>query len=172
MASPAKMQEQVLEINLISAQGLQPPSSPRQRLQTYALTWIDPSTKLRTRVDNVGGHNPTWNDKFLASDTSGISVAIYAVGTFRLIGTVRFLIGNILSSPADPDAARTPCFSAVQILRSSGRFHDVMNIGAMVVEASDFPALHKISAIGYRDLMGMKIKHHRRKRNRSPRRRR
>jgi len=175
------MQEQVLEINLISAQGLQPPSSPRRRLQTYALTWIDPSTKLRTRVDKVGGHNPTWNDKFLfrvtpeflASDTSGISVAIYAVGTFRdhLIGTVRFLISNILSSPADPDAARTPCFSAVQIRRPSGRFHGVMNIGALVVEASDFPALHKISAIGYRDLMGMKIKHHRRKRNRSPRRR-
>jgi len=42
-----------------------------------------------------------------------------------------------------------------------------MNIGALVVEASDFPVLHKNSAIGYRDLMGMKIKHHRRKRNRS-----
>ncbi|KAL1295665.1 hypothetical protein AAHE18_19G228000 [Arachis hypogaea] len=100
MASPAKMQEQVLEINLISAQGLQPPSSPRRRLQTYALTWIDPSTKLRTRVDKDGDHNSTWNNKFLASDTSGISVAIYDVGTFRnhLIGTIRFLISNILSS--------------------------------------------------------------------------
>ena len=33
----------------------------------------------------------------------------------------------------------------------------------MVVDASDFPALNKISAIGYRDLMGIKIKRHHRK---------
>jgi hypothetical protein len=105
--SPAKTQL-VLEINLISAQSLKPPSSPRRNFQTYALTWIDSSTKLRTRVDKIGGQNPTWNDKFLfritpeflASETSGVSVAIYAVGTFRdhLVGTVRFSISNILSS--------------------------------------------------------------------------
>ncbi|XP_061363380.1 uncharacterized protein LOC133306977 [Gastrolobium bilobum] len=170
MPSPAKTQ-QILEINLISAQGLKPPSSPRRRLQTYSIIWIDSSIKLRTRVDKIGGQNPTWNDKFLfrvtpeflASDTAGVCVAIYAVGTFRdhLVGTVRFLISNILSS--DADAAITPCFSAFQIRRSSGRFHGVMNIGAMVIEGSDFPALDKISAIGYRDLMGEKIRNRRRK---------
>lgn len=188
MPSPAKATpppQQVLEINLISAQGLKPPASPRRRLQTYALTWIHSDTKLRTRVDKIGGENPTWNDKFLfrvtpeflASETSGVCVAIYAVGTFRdhLIGTVRFLISNILcssdaasdasSSAAEPVARTTPCFSAVQIRRPSGRFHGVMNIGAMVIEGSEFPALtkNKISAIGYRDLMGEKIKLNRRK---------
>ncbi|KAJ1414673.1 C2 domain [Sesbania bispinosa] len=168
MPSPAKMQ-QVLEINLISAQGLKPPSSPRRRFQTYAVTWIDPSTKLRTRVDKIGGQNPTWNDKFLfrvtpeflASDTSGVCIAIYAIGTFRdhLVGTVRFLISNILSSDAD----RAPCFSAFQIRRPSGRFYGVMNIGAMVIEGSSFPAPDNISAIGYRDLMGEKLQSRRRK---------
>ncbi|CAL0301791.1 unnamed protein product [Lupinus luteus] len=163
--SPANMNNVVLEINLISAQGLKPPSSPRRTFQTYALTWIHSDTKLRTRVDKVGGENPTWNDKFLfrvtpdflASETSGISVAIYAVGTFRdhLIGTVRFLISNIL----DGDSVRvTPCFSAVQIRRPSGRFHGVMNIGAMLIDGSEIHVLKKkISAIGYRDLMGEKI---------------
>ncbi|XP_004494776.1 uncharacterized protein [Cicer arietinum] len=169
MASPAKTQL-VLEINLISAQGLKPPSSPRRRFQTYALTWIDSSTKLRTQVDKIGGQNPTWNDKFLfrvtpeflASETSGVCVAIYAVGTFRdhIVGTVRFLTSNILSSDG---GNRTPCFSACQIRRESGRFHGVMNIGAMVIDGSGFPALEKISAIGYRDLMGEKLKHRRRK---------
>ncbi|KAK7285831.1 hypothetical protein RJT34_20613 [Clitoria ternatea] len=169
MPSPAKTTQQVLEINLISAQGLKPPASPRRRLQTYAVTWIEPSTKLRTRVDKIGGHNPTWNDKFLfrvspeflASDTSGVSVYIYAVGTFRdhLIGTVRLLISNILS----PDADRAPCFSAFQIRRPSGRFLGVMNIGAMVVEGSGFPALEKISAMGFRDLMGETIQQRRKK---------
>ncbi|XP_020213375.1 uncharacterized protein LOC109797678 [Cajanus cajan] len=166
--SPAKTQ-QVLEINLISAQGLKPPSSPRRSLQTYAVTWIDPATKLRTRVDKLGGHNPTWYDKFLfkvtpeflASDTSGVCVAIYAVGTFRdhLVGTVRFLISNMLSSA---DLA-VPCLSAFQIRRPSGRFLGVMNIGAMVMDGSGFPALEKISAIGYRDLMGEKIQQLRKK---------
>ncbi|QHO42952.1 probable lactoylglutathione lyase, chloroplastic [Arachis hypogaea] len=165
---PMQEEERVLEINLISAQGLQPPSSPLRKLQTYALTWIDPSTKLRTRLDSLGGQNPTWNDKFLfrvtpeflSGDTSAVSVAIYAVGTFRdhLIGTVTFFIGNVLSG-----GAGVPCFSAFQIRRPSGRFHGVMNIGAMVADVSDFPALHKISAIGYRDLMGMKMKEQRKK---------
>ncbi|KAK7337999.1 hypothetical protein VNO77_18594 [Canavalia gladiata] len=168
MPSPAKTQ-QILEINLISAQGLKPPSSPRRRLQTYAVIWIDSSTKLRTRVDKIGGRNPTWNDKFLfrvtpeflSGDTSGVCVAIYAVGTFRdhLVGTVRFLISNILSSDADI----VPSFSAVQIRRPSGRFHGVMNIGAMVIDGSGFPALEKISAIGYRDLMGEKIQQRQKK---------
>ncbi|KAF7826116.1 BON1-associated protein 2 [Senna tora] len=157
--SPTKMQ-QVLEINLISAQGLKPLSSARRKQQTYAVTWVDPSTKLRTRVDQIGGENPTWNDKFLfrvtpeflASETSAVCVAIYSVGLLRdsLVGTVRFLISNILDSgdDSDGDSIRTPTFCAVQIRRPSGSFHGVMNIGAMVLEGSDFPALNGISAIG------------------------
>ncbi|CAK8544875.1 unnamed protein product [Lathyrus sativus] len=177
MVSPAKSQL-VLEINLISAQGLKPMSSPRRKFQTYAVTWIDSSTKLRTRVDKIGGQNPTWNDKFLfrvtpeflASETAGVCVAIYAVGTFRdhIVGTVRFLVSNILSSNSsngdgNGNGNRSPCFSAVQIRRPSGSFYGVMNIGAMVVDGSGFPALEKISAIGYRDLMGEKITDRRRK---------
>ncbi|KAK7397391.1 hypothetical protein VNO78_18561 [Psophocarpus tetragonolobus] len=164
--------DQVLEINLISAQGLKPPSSPRRSLQTYAVTWIDPATKLRTRVDKLGAQNPTWNDKFLfrvtphflAGDTSSVCVAIYAVGTFRdhLVGTVRFLISNMLSPEAD---YTSPCFSAFQIRRPSGRFHGVMNIGAMLMDASGFPALEKTSAIGYRDLMGEKLQPRPRRKN-------
>lgn len=174
--APSKMQ-QVLEIHLISAQGLKPPASPRRRLQTYSVAWVDPSTKLRTRVDQIGGENPTWNDRFLfrvtpefvASETSAVSVAIYSVGLLRdhLIGTVRFLISNILrpGSDDDGDAIRTPSFCALQIRRPSGRFHGIMNIGAMLLEDSDFPALNGISAIGYRDLMGGKEHHHRGKRH-------
>ncbi|KAK7258540.1 hypothetical protein RIF29_24120 [Crotalaria pallida] len=177
--SPAKVnmkmkQNQVLEITLISAQGLKPPSSPRRRFQTYAVTWIHSDKKLRTRVDKVGGENPTWNDKFLfrvtpeflASETSGVSVAIFSVGTFRdhLIGTVRFLISNTLGPSTTTRTA--PCFSAVQIQRPSGRFHGVMNVAAMVIDGAEFPALKSkknFSAIGYRDLMGEKIQPSRKK---------
>ncbi|KAK9103791.1 hypothetical protein Sjap_021045 [Stephania japonica] len=166
----------LLEINLISAQGLKPPTSAaaaasavrRRRLETYAVVWVDAAHKLRTRVDIVGGENPTWNDKFifrvdaafLSGDTSAISVEIYAVGFLKdpLIGTVRFLLGNCLNrrrSSSSPAAAAG--FSAVQIRRPSGRFHGVLNVGAAVMSGSgsDFAAaLHDQSAIGFRDLMG------------------
>ncbi|CAI0469906.1 unnamed protein product [Linum tenue] len=165
------MESKILEINLISAQGLKPPSAKLRQLQTYAVVWIHSAAKLRTQVDRVGGANPTWNDKFLfrvspnflSNDTSGVSVEIYAVGCLRdsLVGTVRFLISNLsLSSPP----ADTPSFTALQIRRPSGRCHGVLNIGASAIDAADFTAWKGESAIGYRELMGNRAKNPRRSR--------
>ncbi|KAJ4951721.1 hypothetical protein NE237_028553 [Protea cynaroides] len=165
--------------------GLKTPTANLRRLQTYALAWVNPTTKLRTRVDIVGGQNPTWNDKFifrvspdfLSSDISAVSVEIYAVGYLKdaLIGTVRFLIGNCLSPavsyPAKGGAGvGIPSFIALQIRRPSGRFHGVLNLGAMVINGLVLAGLTGISAIGYRDLMGHP--HYRRKHRRHPERRR
>ncbi|CAN0825134.1 hypothetical protein LINGRAHAP2_LOCUS315 [Linum grandiflorum] len=152
-------ESKILEINLISAQGLKPPSSKLRQLHTYALLWINASTKLRSQIDRVGGLNPTWNDRFLfkvspsflSSDTSGVSVEIYAVGYLRdsLVGTVRFLLSN-LSLSSD-----TPSFTALQIRRPvSGRCHGVLNVGAAAIDASDFSEWKGETAIGFRDLMG------------------
>ncbi|MCI58958.1 hypothetical protein A2U01_0080213 [Trifolium medium] len=54
------------------------------------------------------------------------------IGTFRdhIVGTVRFLISNILSS--DSVNSNRTCFSAVQIRRPPGSFYGVTNIVAMV----------------------------------------
>lgn len=154
----------VLEINLISAQGLKVPSNYSRPKQTYAVAWVDPSDRLRTRLDTIGGENPTWNDKFLfrvsleflARETSAVSIEIYALGLFcdSLIGTVRFLIGNVI---ACNDCSTTPAFTAVQVRRPSGRFQGVLNIGVMVNENSDIASLNGVSAIGYRDLMGKSL---------------
>ncbi|KAH7578005.1 hypothetical protein ACOSP7_000895 [Xanthoceras sorbifolium] len=153
------MATHILKINLISAQGLKLQSSSRQ-MRTYALAWVDPDTKLRSRVDRIGADNPTWNDMFffkvtsgfLSSETSSLSIEIYAVGYLRdnLIGTARFLIGNIPLSAT----MKTPSFTAVQIRRPSGRCQGLLNIGAMLIDGSDIAALDGVSAIGYRDLMG------------------
>ncbi|MED6156226.1 hypothetical protein PIB30_012502 [Stylosanthes scabra] len=158
----------VLEITLISAQNLEGPKNTIRNLKTYVMIWKDPSNKLRTQLDQIGGKNPTWNDTFLfrvtpeylASVTSGFSVAIYAAGTFNdhLIGTVRILVSNILSNV---DPAVKPCFSAVQVRRQSGRFQGVLNVGARVVDESYFPALYKMPAIGLHDLM-LKVEKQRR----------
>lgn len=136
----------VLEINLISAQGLKEPTGKLRRLQTYASVWVDSSTKLRTRIDRIGAENPIWNDKFvfqvssefLSSETSGVSIEIYAVGYLRdhLIGTVRFLVSNFLPTAAE----KVPSLVALQIRRPSGKFRGVLNIAAMVIDASELPA--------------------------------
>lgn len=177
------METQLLEIILISAQGLKPPSGNLRRMQTYAIAWVDSANKLRTQVDRVGAENPTWNDKFifrvssdfLACDTSAVAVEIYAVGVIRdhLIGTVRILISNCLPA-ADLQsrnfAARSPSLTAVQIRRPSGRFHGVLNVAAAVVNASDFASLTGMLAIDHRDLMGQSLRR-RRVRRRGHRRR-
>lgn len=154
----------LLEINLISAQGLKPPSTALRRLQTYAVVWVDPSTKLRTRIDRLGAENPTWNDKFifrvaadfLAGETSAVTVEIFAVGFLKdhFLGSVRFLLSNFIS-PTNPDFSGAPAFIAVQVRRSSGRFHGILNVGAMMIDGSGLgSSLSGVSAIGYRDLMG------------------
>ncbi|XP_021767169.1 BON1-associated protein 2-like [Chenopodium quinoa] len=169
--TPSHQTTHLLEINLISAQNLKPPSTNLRRLQTYAVAYIDASRKLRSRVDRIGGENPSWNDKFifrvsdefLASDTSSFTVDIFAVGVLKdaLLGSVRFLLSNCVSL----HSVGVPSFVAVQIRRSSGRFHGILNVGAMVIDAlSELGfSLAGVSAIGYRDFMGET--HHRRRRN-------
>ncbi|PSS26298.1 BON1-associated protein [Actinidia chinensis var. chinensis] len=149
----------LLEINLISAQGLKTPSANLRRFQTYAIAWVDSSAKLRTRLDRLGGENPTWNEKFLfrvtseflAGETSAVSFEIYAVGYIKdpLVGTVRFLLSSAASRPG----IGTPSFTAVQVRRPSGRFHGVLNIAATVLHGLDFASLGGFSAICIRDLM-------------------
>ncbi|XP_022741894.1 uncharacterized protein LOC111293420 [Durio zibethinus] len=167
--------DQVLEINLISAQGLIESSViPHRRMKTYVVAWVDSFTKLHTRVDPVGGKNPTWNDKFLfkvspqflLSKTSAVSIEIYAIGFFRdrLVGRVRFLISNFLPT-ASAAAMKTPAFAAY-LIRSpsgSGGFFGTLNIGRMVLDPSvGFQALNEVSAIDYHDLTGenLDVKHH------------
>lgn len=126
------MGSSILEVHLISAQKLKPPPSNMRRTETYAVVWVDPATKLRTRVDKVGGENPTWNDKFffkvspefLASDTSAVTVEIYATGYIRdyPVGSARLLLSNVLSTPVPSAlATQTPSFAAIGIRRPSGK---------------------------------------------------
>lgn len=170
------METQILEINLISAQGLKPPSTNLRRLQTYAVAWVNPAAKLKTRVDSLGGENPTWNDKFLfrvsdefiSGDTSAVSVEIFGVGYIKdfLIGTVRFLLSTCLKKmdPIRRGGGGTPAFTAVQIRRPSGRFQGVLNIAAAVYDSSECGVLDKVSAVSFRELMEKKESESRRRR--------
>ncbi|KAF3322210.1 C2 domain-containing protein [Carex littledalei] len=127
----------LLEVTVISAQDLQPAG---RSMQTYAVAWIDPSSKSRTRLDAIGYTDPSWNEKFvfrvedavLRSDTSVVSVEIYARGlVFRsdnLLGTARALISTLRPSLATQ-------FHALQVRRpSSLRPQGILNIAVSLLD--------------------------------------
>ncbi|XP_074272893.1 uncharacterized protein LOC141596591 [Silene latifolia] len=160
---PPQEDTHLLEINLISAQNLKPPpSSNFRRMQTYAVAYINPNSKLRTRIDRIGADNPTWNDKFifrvssdfLSGETSAVTVDIFAVGvlTDALLGSVRLLLCHVISPVSH---LGVPEFVAVQVRRPSGRYQGVLNVGAALIDVGDVKSsLFGVSAIGYADMMG------------------
>ncbi|XP_078446676.1 uncharacterized protein LOC144715603 [Wolffia australiana] len=146
----------VLEINLISAQDLKPPSKSAAagRMRAYAVVWVDPGAKFRTQTDVAGGKSPTWNEKFLfrvpaaflaADSASAVHVEIYVAGRIvdSQVGAVRFLVGNqrLLTRPIGEST-----FAAVGIRRPSGRFRGVLNVGSALL-----PGCH-VSAAAQRAL--------------------
>lgn len=159
---------QLLEINIISAQDLEPVS---RNMRTYATAWVHPKRKLSTSVDSQGNNNPTWNDKFvfrvdeefLRTDTSAVMIEIYAVHWMRdtLVGTVRVLVGNLVPPPTRPHHPNHHHFGmrfvALQVRRPSGRPQGILNIGVAVLDSSmrSMPLYTQLSAsaVGYRDLM-------------------
>ncbi|XP_075086495.1 uncharacterized protein LOC107772837 [Nicotiana tabacum] len=158
---------QLLEINIISVQDLEPTS---KKMKTYVTAWIHPTQKLTTGVDVEGGNNPTWNDKFvfrvdeefLRQDTSAVHIEIFSVHWFRdsLIGTVRVLVGNLIPpirAYGHHNHHLGMRFVALQIRRPSGRPQGILNIGVALLDGSmrSMPLYRQMStsAVGYRDLM-------------------
>ncbi|XVE65761.1 hypothetical protein DITRI_Ditri08aG0025500 [Diplodiscus trichospermus] len=161
---------QLLEINMISAQDLEP--VVRRKMRTYAVAWVHRERKLSTRIDSQGHTNPTWNDKFvfrvdeefLYGDTSAVMIEIYAVHWFRHIhvGTVRAIVGNIIPPISQPPHRHGVqlgmSFVALQVRRPSGRPQGILNVGVALLDSSmrSMPLYLQMgsSAVGYRHLMG------------------
>ncbi|XP_039026880.1 uncharacterized protein LOC120160544 [Hibiscus syriacus] len=131
----------LLELNLISAQDLEP--IVRRRMKTYAVAWVNPKRKLTTRIDTEGHTNPTSNDKFI----------------FRVDD-------EFLSSDTSATSSRHQCrefelgmrFVALQVRRPSGRPQGILNIGLTLLDGSrrSMPLYMQMgsSAAGYQYFMG------------------
>lgn len=129
----------ILEINLVSAQQLKSPKTLK-KMQTYAVTWIDPRKKLKSRIDTVGGKHPTWNDKFLFmvedhvlnSLTSSLVIEIYSVQRFtkdKHVGTTKVLLNNLNNcSNRYHEAGMKGTFQAFQVRLPSGEPQGILNI--------------------------------------------
>ncbi|CAN6307696.1 unnamed protein product [Urochloa humidicola] len=145
--------ERLLEVTLISAQGLKPPSGLRRRLQAYAVAWVEAGHKLQTRPDAAGGLDPAWHARLLfrvreaslADDSrAAVTVEIYAaaadswhLGGDSLVGSARFLLGDhrLLHRPVG-----SPSMFAVGVRRPSGRVHGLLNVAASLVAVPPSPA--------------------------------
>ncbi|MCE3051233.1 hypothetical protein HAX54_049162 [Datura stramonium] len=158
---------QLLEVNIISAQDLEPVS---RKMKTYASAWVHPTRKLTTGVDVDGDNNPTWNDKFvfrvdeefLRQDTSAVQIDIFSVNWLRdsLVGSVRVLVGNLIPPPTRLQHQQHHIgmrFVALQIRRPSGRPQGILNIGVTLLGGTmrnmQLYRQLSMSAVGYRDLM-------------------
>ncbi|XP_029120163.2 uncharacterized protein, partial [Elaeis guineensis] len=145
----------LLEVTVVSAQDL---FANSRSMRTYAVAWIDPAHKLRTRLDAAGHTEPTWNDKFvfrlddaiLRSDTAAVTVNIFAArprflpGSDNLIGTARALLSTLRPST-------TTRFVAVQVRRpQSLRPQGILNLGVSLLDAyvRSFPIFAELASDG------------------------
>ncbi|GAA0152179.1 hypothetical protein LIER_10722 [Lithospermum erythrorhizon] len=159
---------QLLELTVISAQDLAPVS---KKLRTYAMTWIHTERKLRTRIDQHGQINPTWNDKFvfrvdddfLNSETSAVMLEIYALGWLKDIhvGSVRVLINNLIPAAVRAKETSTRRFVALQIRRRSGRPQGIVNVCVSLLDNTmrSMPLYTDLSAsaVGFQELMDVQM---------------
>lgn len=159
---------QLLELTIVSAQDLSPAS---KSLRTYAVIWVNPERKLRTRIDQQGQINPTWNDKFvfrvddnfLNSDTSSVMIEIYALGWLRdtHVGSVRVLISNLIPPSVRRENGSSRRFVALQIRRPSGRPQGIINVGVTLLDNTmrSMPLYTELSAsaVGFHELMDGKV---------------
>ncbi|CAI9106503.1 OLC1v1005678C1 [Oldenlandia corymbosa var. corymbosa] len=125
-----KSSELILEINLVSAQGLKVRSKSKSKTRTYAVVWVDDvsSNKLRTGTDG------------LSRATAAFNVEIYTVGHRHflkdsLVGTARCLLSNLLGKMITP----------VHVHRPSGNFHGILNVSASLCDEKT----HRSIGFGY-----------------------
>lgn len=57
------MEQRVLEVSLVSAEGLKDVSH-LGKVRAYAEAWVDPCAKQVSSLDKQGGTHPTWNHTF------------------------------------------------------------------------------------------------------------
>ncbi|KAA8538971.1 hypothetical protein F0562_025663 [Nyssa sinensis] len=140
---PLRLPLKLLEISVVSAQDLPPVS---KLMRTYAVAWIQPDRKFKTRVDRQGHTNPTWNDKFvicvdnkfLNMDDSAITIEIYTLSWLRdiPIGTVRVLVNDLIAPSSWFKKKSNTRIAALQIRRPSGHLQGILNVGINLLDSN------------------------------------
>ncbi|KAL5997516.1 hypothetical protein ACLOJK_008446 [Asimina triloba] len=131
-----------IEVLIISAQDLKNVKH-LTKMRTYAAVYVDSDHVSKTRVDEEGGVNPTWNEKLTVrfKEREGeeeedvmraLNVDIYAEGHVRekAVGTARVLLCDVLKGGDAAEPADNPiqCLT-LQVRRpNSGRPQGLLNL--------------------------------------------
>lgn len=112
----------LLELNLLSARDL---AAVSRSMKAFAVAWINPSRKLKTRPDQTGQTNPKWNEKFafrvdddfLDGESSTIRIEIRATtrrGSVVMVGSVGVPVSSLFPPSTLPSQKRR--FSKTRLL--------------------------------------------------------
>ncbi|XP_010275059.1 PREDICTED: protein SRC2 homolog [Nelumbo nucifera] len=136
---PPERRMREIEVLIHSAQDLKNVKHVT-KMRAYAVVYVEREHVAKTKVDEEGGVDPTWNEvvkvKFhedLSEDDvmSALNVDIYAHGHIREkpVGSARVLLCDVLKGGDASEPADNPiqCM-AIQVWRPSGRPQGLLNL--------------------------------------------
>lgn len=142
------LDQRSLEFNIVSANDLKKVKIFGKQ-SCFIVVYVNPSQKVSTKVDRVGGRNPCWNSRLLVTcdeqmftkSGSYITVEIYCAGriTNKLVGTVTIPLNEV--GRDGKSGATKPQVMAYQVRRRSGKVQGVLNLAVKLGERKTISTL-------------------------------
>lgn len=141
-------EERSLEFNIVSANDLKKVNTFGKQ-SCFVVVYVNSSQKTQTKVDRVGGRNPSWNSRLnvacdertLIKSGSYVTVEIYCAGriTNKLLGTVTIPLNEV--GRDGKSGATKPQIMAYQVRRRSGKIQGVLNLAVKLGEKKTISTL-------------------------------
>ncbi|KAH7435293.1 hypothetical protein KP509_06G058200 [Ceratopteris richardii] len=131
------MQQPLIELTIMAAEGLKNVSFLRSRMSPFAVAFVEPYSKQSTRVLTKGGKDPVWNDsmqiaipfRLLSDPVASLTLQVFnegAIGT-PVVGATQLLLQDLLRHAALKGNGEGDILT-LQLFRPSGRPHGIIRI--------------------------------------------
>ncbi|KAL9251794.1 hypothetical protein AKJ16_DCAP04708 [Drosera capensis] len=129
-----------LQLTITSAKDLKNVNWRHGPLRPYVVVWVDPSTKLTTRVDEEGNTSPRWDQTIMVPlETPPSESTLYidivhadaAEDTKPLVGSAQIPLGDILNRLRGP--------LELELHRPSGRPQGTINVEVDIRPSQYYP---------------------------------
>ncbi|KAH7425384.1 hypothetical protein KP509_11G051600 [Ceratopteris richardii] len=138
------MQCRKVDVTVVSAENVKEASSFVQ-IRTYAVVWFEQRNRMKTRVDEHGNTNPSWNEclsfsvpeSILDDPASSLNIEIYrtrSVLGHKVINMASIPVSELLKKP---DGKQTLMY---ELIRRSGKTKGAVRFSVRVGEKTTIPA--------------------------------
>lgn len=144
------MPQPAIELTIMAAEGLKNVSLLRQKMDPYAVAFVDPYAKRSTRVLRRGGKDPVWNDsmeiplepRLLHDPAASLTLQVLHNSTINtaLVGATQLLLQDLLRHAALKGNGEGDILT-LQLFRPSGRPHGIVRI-FVKLSGDGLPGLH------------------------------